>query len=126
MNRFDRLSYRYVAETLAATALFVATSFLAHRYLEDKSGLAVNVLVSFIATIPMLLVLWALVRYFRKVDERERYIMAIAGAITLLVGVFVALFLAKLATVLTVDLNLYAAFLLTLWSLATVVVRWKT
>ena len=126
MNKFDRLSWRYVAETLAATALFVVTSFVAHRYLEDKSGLTINLLVSFLATVPMLLVLWALVRYFRNVDERERYIMAIAGAITLLVGVFVALFLAKLDTLLSVDLNLYASFLLVLWSFTTVVVRWKS
>jgi glucan phosphoethanolaminetransferase (alkaline phosphatase superfamily) len=126
MNKFDRLSCRYVAETLAATALFVAASFVAHRYLEDKSGLTINLLISFLATVPMLLVLWALVRYFRNVDERERYIMAIAGAITLLVGVFVALFLAKLDTLLSVDLNLYAAFLLVLWSFTTVVVRWKS
>lgn len=126
MNRFDRLSWRYVAETLAATALFVVTSFVAHRYLEDKSGLTINLLVSFLATVPMLLVLWALVRYFRNVDERERHIMAIAGAITLLVGVFVALFLAKLDTLLSVDLNLYASFLLVLWSFTTIVVRWKS
>lgn len=125
MNRFDRLSYQYVAETLLATALFVGTSFLAQWYLEDKSGLTINVLISLMATVPMFLVLWALVRYFRRVDERERYIMAIAGSITLLVGVFVAFFLAKIENFLPVDLNLYAGFLFVLWSFLTVVVRWK-
>lgn len=125
MNRFDRLSYQYVAETLAATLLFVGSSYLAKRYLEDKTDLVINVLVSFVATLPMLLVLWALIRYFRRVDERERHIMAIAGSITLLAGVLVAIFLAKLEGLLAVDLNLYAAFLFVLWSLSTVIVRWK-
>ncbi|WP_269581098.1 hypothetical protein [Roseibium sp. Sym1] len=125
MNRFDRLSYQYVAETLGATALFVAASWFAREYLPDKPGLAINVLVSLVATVPMLLALWAMVRYFRRVDERERHIMAVAGSITLLIGVSVAFFLAKLEAFLTVDLNLYAAFLFVMWSLATVAVRWK-
>jgi hypothetical protein len=125
MNRFDRLSYQYVAETLGASVLFVAASWLAREYLQDKPGLAINVLVSLVATIPMLLVLRAMVRYFRRVDERERYIMAVSGSITLLIAVSVAFFLAKLEAFLTVDLDFFAAFLFVMWSLATVAVRWK-
>jgi len=125
MTRFDRLSLRYVAETLGATALFVATSFLAKTYLDTTSDFTTHIAVSVVATIPMLLVLWALVRYYRQVDERERLIMAVAGSITLLVGVLSAIFLAKLEAVLTVDLNIFAAFLFVMWSLATVIVRRK-
>lgn len=126
MTRFDRLSLQYVAETLGATALFVASSFWAKDYLDtNASGFSTHVLVSGLATLPMLLVLWALVRYYRKVDERERLIMAVAGSITLLVGVLAALFLAKLEAVLTVDLNYFAAFLFVMWSVATAGVRWK-
>lgn len=125
MTRFDRLSLQYVAETLGATALFVASSFLAKECLDTTSDVSTHVLVSILATIPMFLVLWALVRYFRKVDERERFIMAVAGSITLLVAVLAALFLAKLEAVLTVDLNYFAAFLFVMWSVATVAVRWK-
>ena len=125
MTRFDRLSLQYVAETFGATALFVASSFLAKEFLDGTTDLATHVLVSGLATIPMVLVLWALVRYYRKVDERERLIMAVAGSITLLVGVLSALFLAKLEAVLTVDLNYFAAFLFVMWSVATVAVRGK-
>jgi uncharacterized membrane protein HdeD (DUF308 family) len=126
MDRFDRLSLRYVAETLAAGALFVLASFFSQKMLDDTQGLAMHVLISFLATVPMFLVLWALVRYFRKLDERERQIMAIAGSITLLVGVFVAMFLAKLEGIVPVDLNFYAAFLFVLWSFVTALVRWKS
>jgi drug/metabolite transporter (DMT)-like permease len=126
MDRFDRLSLRYVAETLAAGVLFVLASFFAQKLLDDAPGPAMHVLISFLATVPMFLVLWALVRYFRRVDERERHIMAIAGSITLLIGVFVAMFLAKLEGIVPVDLNFYAAFLFVLWSLVTALVRWKS
>jgi len=125
MTRFDRLSLCYVAEMFAAAALFIASSFLAREFLDAKSDVSTHVLVSALATIPVFLMLWALVRYYRRVDERERLIMAVAGSITLLVGVLAAFFLAKLEAVMTVDLNLYAAFLFVMWSVATVAVRIK-
>jgi|GEM_PF-2594869 len=126
MNRFDRLALWYVAETFAAAALYVLTSYAAGRLLEAETDPLVLFSVSLAATLPMALAVWAVVHFYRKVDERERHILALAGAITLLTGVFLALFLAKLEAVWPVDLNLYATFLMVLWSAATVFVRWKS
>ncbi|MBG6157051.1 hypothetical protein [Roseibium album] len=125
MNQFDKLSYRYVAETILATALFVATSYWARDFLEEQRSLAFHLLVSFLATSPLILALWAQVRYFRRVDERERRIFALAGIVTLPVAVLLAIFLAKLEHVITVDLDVYGSFLVVFWSAATVWARQK-
>ncbi|GAB2183526.1 hypothetical protein [Roseibium sp. LAB1] len=126
MSRFDRLSIRYTAECLAAAGLFVLVSYAVHPYLDANRPLTGLVALALVATLPMVLVVWSVYRFFRDVDERERYILATAGAITLLAGVIAAVFLAKLGAVLTVNLNFFAAFLLIFWTLATLVVRWKS
>jgi len=55
MNQFDKLSYRYVAETILATALFVATSYWARDFLEEQRSLAFHLLVSFLVYLQFLL-----------------------------------------------------------------------
>ncbi|POF28167.1 hypothetical protein [Roseibium marinum] len=126
MNRFDRLTYRYLAETFAGAALYVLASYLARPFLETHTDPVVVVAVSFAATLPMGLALWAQVRFYRKVDERERHILAVAGALTLLTGVFLALFLDKLGMAWPADFGLYATFLMIAWSVATVLVRLRS
>ncbi|WP_156510600.1 hypothetical protein [Labrenzia sp. OB1] len=126
MNRFDRLTYRYLAETFSGTALYALASYLARQFLETHDAPLVVVAVSFAATLPMGLALWAQVRFYRKVDERERHILAVAGALTLLAGVFLALFLDKLGNAWPVDFSLYATILMIAWSIATVLVRLRT
>ncbi|MHA7777684.1 hypothetical protein [Roseibium sp. M-1] len=126
MSRFDRLSLRYTAECLSASALFVLVSYAVHPYLDAGRSLAGLVALALVATLPMGLVMWSVYRFFRDVDERERHILASAGAITLLIGVIAAIFLAKLGAVVTVNFNFFAAFLMIFWTLATLVVRWKS
>jgi uncharacterized membrane protein HdeD (DUF308 family) len=126
MTRFDRLAYQYVAATLAAACLFLVASYYARQFLSSETSPAVQVLVSLIAVLPMLLAVWALVRYFRQSDERERHVITMAGAITLLIGVVIALFLGKVEPLFPLGFNEFAALLLALWSLVSAFVRWKS
>jgi len=125
MTRFDRASLWYVAETLSACVLFALVSYLVQPLLEAGKPAFEQSVIAFLSTLPMFLVVWAIVRYFFKVDERERFILAAAGAVTAMAGVIVAVFLAKLESVVSVDLNLFAAFLLAFWSLSSILIRWR-
>lgn len=125
MTRFDRASLWYVAESLSACVLFALVSYLVQPLLEAGRPLFELTLIAFLSTLPMLLAVWAIVRYFLKVDERERLILAAAGAVTAMAAVILAVFLEKLEAVLSVNLNVFAAFLLAFWSLSTVLIRWK-
>jgi len=126
MTRFDRASFRYVAETLLACALFALVSYFVHPLLQSGRPPLEQSAIAVLSILPMGLAGWAVVRYFRKVDERERYILARAGAITAMAGVLGAVFLAKLEAVVAVDLNVFAAFLMAFWSLSSIVIRWKS
>ena len=122
-DKFDRLALRYMIETLVAAALFVAASFAAQEIGNSVEDPQLHVLLALMAMIPMGLVLWAQVRYYRKVDERERQVVATGGAITLLLAVFCSIFLAKIEPYWSVDLNNFGAFLMTAWAVITTAVR---
>jgi len=126
MTQFDRASLWYVAESLSACGLFALVSYFVQPLLEAGRPPLELSLIAFLSTLPMLLAVWAIVRYFLKVDERERFILATAGAVTAMAAVIVAVFLAKLGAVLSVNLNVFAAFLLAFWSLSSVLIRWKS
>ncbi|MCK7614900.1 hypothetical protein [Roseibium sediminicola] len=126
MTKFDRLSARYTFEALSAAVLFLAVSYFVQPFLEADRPLAELAGLAALSVLPMALAMWSVVRFFRNVDERERHILATAGAITVMAGVLVAMFLAKLDGVLTVNLNYYAAFLMIFWTGATLIVRWRS
>jgi len=126
MTKFDRLSIRHTLEALSASILFVVASYFVQPLLETERPMAELVGLAALSVLPMAWAMWSVVRFFRNVDERERHILATAGAVTVMAGVLAAMFMAKLETVVTVNLNYYAAFLMIFWTGATLIVRWRS
>jgi hypothetical protein len=88
MRHDARTGLRFFAEAVAAVALLAATTIGAHR-LSPLPGTQFYVAVQLIPIMPVWLLLWVMVRHYRRIDElqRLRFLQAVSLTAGILAGV---------------------------------------
>lgn len=123
-RRIQKAGRRYVFELGAALALYAVVLFTAKWLANDALEGPLLTALALAPLAPVALMVAAFLRYYFKIDERERRISSDAAAITLVVGIMVALTLGFLHSFAVFhfewDMLWFGPFLIGLWG----VVRW--
>lgn len=126
-SRINKAERRYLVEFLIAAGLYAVVLVGAKLLAKSvEPGWALTSL-ALAPQIPVAFACIAFLRYFFSADERERRLIADAAAVSLLIGIFIAITLGSLASfeIFVVDWDIIWAgpFLIAVWGLARCVLQ---
>ncbi len=118
-ERIKKAKRRYKLELLAAMGLYLVVVIVAKIASRDLAPGYLLTGLALAPALPLLLAGAAFYRFFVNMDERDRRISADAAALTLAIGIFIAMTLGFLSAfgvfVMEDEMMWFASFLIVLW-----------
>lgn len=120
-QRIKQAARRYTIEMLVAMLLYMAVLVGSLTIAKEVEGGLLPILLALSPVVPLLFAFAAFLRFYRRMDERQKRISADAAAITLMIGILAAVTLGFLqgfeVIVFKDDMLWFAPFLFTAWGM---------